>query len=145
MKNVIRKVIVGMGTLLLTVPLVANAHYDDCKYTKEAYTHIDLVVKAINDAKFAESRGKPTKRGSVDESMPVDQANLIAKAQTALAYVAEGKYGDAASKLEGIIVKVEKLLAADPKKMKIDYDAGQHIVDKTLDASYCVVDLSLDD
>jgi hypothetical protein len=141
MKNVIKKIIKGMGALLLTLPVVANAHYEACEYTKEATTHINYVVDAINEAKFAESRGKLKKNSST----PVDQANLLLKAQAALAYVAEGKYGDAASKLEGIVAKLDKLLNANPSKMKIDPDGGQHIVDDTVDASYCVVDLSLND
>jgi hypothetical protein len=133
MMKVTRKAIVGVTTLIMMLPFTAGAYDGPCDNNGDAGTHIAAVITANDATTFYENPKHPKKKS------PYTADLLEAKAMAAQAYVNDHKYSDAVSKLEGIVANVSKLLDA-PKK-KIDAYSGGELLDRSMEAIYCVVDL----
>lgn len=123
---------IGVIVACLLLPLYAFAHDGECAGRDEAVEHIQTVESAIRSARFV---GNPRKNKGGD----FEKSNLLGKALAAKSYVLDHKYSDAISKLDDIVTKVSSLL--DASKEKVDAYDGEHIVDATIDAMYCVGDL----
>ena len=133
MKNLIRKAVMVLATSCVMLPFTAGADDGACDNNGDAGTHIAAVITAIGATEFYENPKHPKKK------IPYTADLLEAKAMAAQAYVNEHKYSDAVSKLEGIVSNVSKLL--DAPKEKIDAYSGGELLDRSMEAIYCVVDL----
>jgi hypothetical protein len=133
MKNLIRKAVMVLATSCVMLPFTAGAHDGSCDKNDDAGKHIAAVITAIGATTFYENPKHPKKK------IPYTADLLEAKAMAAQAYVNDHKYSDAVSKLEDIVSNVSKLL--DASKEKIDAYSGGELLDRSMEAIYCVVDL----
>jgi hypothetical protein len=115
------------------LPFTASAHDGACDNNGDAGTHITAVITAIDATTFYENPKHPKKKS------PYTADLLEAKAMSAKSYLNDHKYSDAVSKLEGIVSNVSKLL--DAPKEKIEAYSGSELLDRSMEAIYCVVDL----
>jgi len=134
MKNVIRKVLMVVAASCVMLPFTASAQDDMCSTNSDALDHVGYVIDAIAGTTFYDNANHPRKK-----KFPYTADLLVAKAMSAKAYINDHKYSDAVSKLENIVSTVTKLL--DASKEKIDAYGGKLILDKSMEAIYCVVDL----
>jgi hypothetical protein len=133
MKNLISKIAMAVTMSCIMVPFTASAHDEQCSTNDAALEHVGYVIDAIAETTFYENPKHPKKKS------PYTADLLEAKAMAAQAYVNDHKYSDAVSKLEGIVSNVSKLL--DAPKEKIEAYSGSELLDRSMEAIYCVVDL----
>ena len=134
MKNVIRKVLMVVAMSCVMLPFTASAHDDVCSTNGAALDHVGYVIVAIENTTFYDNTNHPRKK-----KFPYTADLLEAKAMSAKAYINDHKYSDAVSKLEDIVSNVSKLL--DATKEKIDAYSGAELLNRSMEAIYCVVDL----
>ena len=134
MKNVIKNTIMGMATLLLTLPIVASA-YDEpeptCVIPDVRFDDLGILADKVTSAIFLSDNLFKTRV----------QDRLYSTAMNAESKISKFKLDDAIDKLDAIVTKIDDLLSAPkPKVTKGKEYLAEEISSLAVDTIECIMD-----
>jgi len=129
MKNVIRKMFVGMTAIIMMLPVVANAQ--------------DVVPACtVSEASAAIVKTKIAIIEPGDTFQKHVRTRLEAKAMSAKSKLSESKWSEANDKLDAIIEKISDMLGAPKAKIhKDNVTTAEDIQDYAADAMACILSI----